>query len=227
MAMIWFLLIGVSVSAAELRRRVVYTDVELEFSAREVRRYMRLATGHHADEISLIADCNELAATSSRFNETVLLTTGACAQIHLSAPLLASHHTIISNDQVILIAGVTAQDVLFGAYTFAEQLGIHFSLHGDILPDPNMPLPLAKYAHQSLSGHVKSVLSSPQFDYRGLQVSSKLFHSHCAFVRSFVRSFVHPCRCLGGWSACTYTHMEKYMHAYIYINTYTYIHIYN
>ena len=159
-------------SAAEFRRRVVYSNAELEFSAREVRRYMRLATGHHSDEMSLLEDCDELGATSSHFNETVFLTTGTCAQMHLSSPLATSQHRIITGDRIILLIGAAPQDVLFGAYTFAEQLGIHFSLHGDILPDPNLPLPLAKYAHQPLSGHVKSVLSTPQFDYRGLQVLS-------------------------------------------------------
>ena len=168
----WLLLAAtISASAANFRRRVVYTHEELEFSAREVRRYVRLATGHHADEMSLRTDCNELDASSPSFNDSIILTMGACAKEHLSTPLSPSQHKIITNNNHIVIIGAAAQDVLFGAYTLAEQLGIHFSLHGDILPDPNLPLALAKYAHQPLSGHVKAKLLSPQFDYRGLQVS--------------------------------------------------------
>ena len=195
MVSIWFLVLAatVSASAAKFRRRVVYTHAELEFSAREVRRYVRLATGHHADEISLWTNCNELDATSLGFNETVLLTMGACAEMHLSTPLSQSQHKIIAKNNIIVIIGTAAQAVLFGAYTLAEQLGIHFSLHGDILPDPNLPLALAKYAHQPLSGHVKSSSLSPQFDYRGLQVLSMCIHTYLRDYLYFISNFSSDC----------------------------------
>ena len=44
--------------------------------------------------------------------------------------------------KVLRISGGSSQAILFGAYEFAEQLGIRFYLHGDVIPDEKIPFRL-------------------------------------------------------------------------------------
>ena len=61
---------------------------------------------------------------------------------------------------VIVVCGATPKAVLYAAYTFAEQLGARFMLHGDVLPAVNATFRLPTNLSLSLT---------PAFALRGLQ----------------------------------------------------------
>ncbi len=46
------------------------------------------------------------------------------------------------NSRVLRINGGSSQAILYGAYEFAEQLGVRFYLHGDVIPDEKIPFRL-------------------------------------------------------------------------------------
>jgi hypothetical protein len=58
-----------------------------------------------------------------------------------------------------VISGGSDLAVLYGAYRFAEKLGVRFYLHGDVIPDKQIPLVIAR-----LDEH-----GSPLFERRGIQ----------------------------------------------------------
>jgi hypothetical protein len=80
---------------------------------------------------------------------------------------------------VVLVTGGDAQGTLYGAYRLVEHLGVRFYMHGDVIPDERLPLPVAgpqKGAEQlqSLAGPLPSLPSlhevgKPLFALRGIQ----------------------------------------------------------
>jgi hypothetical protein len=53
---------------------------------------------------------------------------------------LKTYHALKS--KVLRISGGSPQALLYGAYEFAEQLGVRFYLHGDVIPDEKIPFRL-------------------------------------------------------------------------------------
>jgi hypothetical protein len=66
--------------------------------------------------------------------------------------------TIGSKHKVLLICGGDDCGTLYGAYRFLEELGIHFYIHGDVIPDNKIIL---KFPNLDITGE-------PQFDLRGI-----------------------------------------------------------
>ena len=60
---------------------------------------------------------------------------------------------------VVLVAGGDPTGTLYGAYRLAEQMGVRFSMHGDVIPDQPMAPAFA----------VGDELGKPLFDRRGIQ----------------------------------------------------------
>ncbi len=108
----------------------------VELAAKEVRRYMYLRSGellpiqvYNGQELpkkyiwlmvkgqkepaSLLTDNQR--SLISKFNDESYLLSG-------------------KNDKAVIIGG-SPQGTLFGAYAFAEKLGVRFYLHGDVIPD--------------------------------------------------------------------------------------------
>ena len=58
------------------------------------------------------------------------------------------------NDRVLLIIGGDDVGTLYGAYAFAEKLGVRFYLHGDVIPDERIPFAIPKLdeTHRPLFG---------------------------------------------------------------------------
>ncbi len=92
-------------------------------AAKEIRKYIYLRTGKllHIEEKSERND--RLNAIELKLDPTleeqefVLKTSGN------------------NSEKELIIAGGSEQALLYGAYEFAEQLGIRFYLHGDVIPD--------------------------------------------------------------------------------------------
>ena len=163
-------------ASTEHVRIVAYGEPQLEFAARETRRYIRLTTGAHADLVRLNA------STLSQYDELILIATSRYARnfaatnlpklaTTLPTTLAREHHSIRVTNAHVLIVGGSRSGALFGAYTLAEQLGVVFTLHGDILPDATKPLPHARCANAPLSTclSVTALDLTPTFDHRGLQ----------------------------------------------------------
>lgn len=87
-----------------------------KLAAKEIRKYFYQRTG----EILTIA-------TESKSANKITLSTDA---------LLAEDEFLLqTNEGDLTISGGSPQSVLYGAYELAEQLGVRFYLHGDVVPD--------------------------------------------------------------------------------------------
>lgn len=74
--------------------------------------------------------------------------------------------------RVVVVAGATDTAVLFGAYRFAEILGVWFSIDGDVPPDRTAPTPTdaTDWSRRGrLPAGIADVADAPAFAQRGLQ----------------------------------------------------------
>lgn len=95
----------------------------VKLAAQEVRRYVYLRSG------TLLP----LTAMPRAVASIVLQT---------DAQLPPQHFRLRTDGTVLTIAGGSGVAVLYGAYAFAEKLGVRFNLHGDVVPDEQSPFSL-------------------------------------------------------------------------------------
>lgn len=117
--------------------------------AREVRRYVYQRTGKllpviQVDEID--ASVRNAVIVASKNRLLVKSSQPAPATESLLTSLEPGHYSLqtIHRDgwKIVLIAGGDPLGTLYGAYRFAEHLGVGFYLHGDTIPDERMVLHL-------------------------------------------------------------------------------------
>jgi hypothetical protein len=135
-------------------------------AAQEIRRYFYLTTG----KLPAIAD----ETTSDASGELILVANKDWPLLKASTDLdeslvksIASLKpeqyllkTITHNErQVLLVVGGDPAGTLYGAYRLAEELGVRFYLHGDIVPDGKRETQLPKL----------DVVGKPLFAERGIQ----------------------------------------------------------
>lgn len=142
--------ISVSGSASDLER----------VAANEIRRYLYLRTGELAPlETRAAGAC---IVVGSKDSDVVRESIGADAtlgaEIRDLGPQQYRIRTLESSSKV-LISGGDALGTLYGAYRFAEHIGVRFYLHGDVLPDGRMPLKIP----------VIDDRGKPLFETRGIQ----------------------------------------------------------
>ena len=108
-------------------------------AAREVRRYFYLRTG----QLLPIVTTNRLPA-----GDTIVVARKDRPLVPASATAaLAPQQYILKTSggdrppagRTLLIAGGDDAGTLYGAYRFAERLGVRFYLHGDVVPDDQNP----------------------------------------------------------------------------------------
>ncbi len=160
------------------------SDSRVELAAREVRRYMYLRTGEllpmqvysgqelpkkfiwlmvrgQQEPVALFTD-NQHLEIEKFTPDSYLLSSANVYPVKEHSPgspanvgLLATSGKV---DRVIIIGG-SPQGTLYGAYAFAENLGVRFYLHGDVIPD------------QKLSRGLQAVneTGTPLFETRGIQ----------------------------------------------------------
>ncbi len=111
-----------------------------QLAAREVRRYAYLRTG------TLLP-----LATNA--------TAGAVIRLKTDPTLEKQQYRLKTEGPALIISGGSDVGVLYGAYAFAEKLGVRFQIDGDVVPDARVPLvlPVLDETHQ------------PLFNLRGLQ----------------------------------------------------------
>ena len=98
-------------------------SAKLKLSAKEVRRYVYLRSG-----------------TLLPLTETPRA--GASIVLKTDAQLREQQYRLRTDVAVLTISGGSDVAVLYGAYAFAEKLGVRFYLHGDVAPDEQIPFKL-------------------------------------------------------------------------------------
>jgi hypothetical protein len=93
---------------------------QVRLAAKEVRRYVYLRTG-------------ELLPVGSDAQ-------GKVVSFAVDTSLASEEYRLKTEGEKVTISGGSPVAVLYGAYAFAEKLGIRFYLHGDVVPDGKIPL---------------------------------------------------------------------------------------
>jgi hypothetical protein len=135
-------------------------------ASREVMRYLYVRTGrllsiHPTDRIPSTGDVIVLATG----NESPALgrfidksTTAEIASLK-HEPYLLKTVTKAPRSKILLIVGGDDVGLLYGAYRFAEKLGVRFYINGDTIPDQRVPFVLPEMDE----------IGRPLFDIRGIQ----------------------------------------------------------
>jgi hypothetical protein len=113
--------------------------VQVKLAAKEIRRYAYLRTGTLLD----------IAPEAS----------GQRVVLKLDTVLGEQEYRLKTEGDTLTISGGSPVAVLYGAYAFAEKLGMRFYLHGDVVPDAKIPLKLPALDETR----------KPIFDTRGIQ----------------------------------------------------------
>lgn len=137
-----------------------------DFAAREVRRYLYLRTGRLAElhPAASVSEVDGPLIVVSRHDRNLAkeLTPDPAARLSLLT-LEAQQYWIKTLEQhgrnVWLVAGGDETGVLYGAYALAEAMGVRFYLHGDVIPDEPLSLPLPIVDQRGM----------PIFTLRGIQ----------------------------------------------------------
>ena len=98
----------------------------VKLAAREVRRYIYLRTGRLLNIVDHRSGQSDLADISFIFS--------------VDPKLADQEYCLKSTGNTLAISGGSEIAVLYGAYAFAEKLGVRFYLHGDVVPDGKIPL---------------------------------------------------------------------------------------
>jgi hypothetical protein len=94
----------------------------VQIAAKEIRRYVFQRTG-------------ELLPVKSKFSGKVIA-------LDVDASLEAQQYSLKTTGNALTISGGSPIAVLYGAYHFAEAIGVRFYLHGDVIPDGKAPFVL-------------------------------------------------------------------------------------
>eukprot|EP01065_Artemidia_motanka_P023929 TRINITY_DN28586_c0_g1_i1.p1 TRINITY_DN28586_c0_g1~~TRINITY_DN28586_c0_g1_i1.p1 ORF type:complete len:929 (+),score=311.43 TRINITY_DN28586_c0_g1_i1:88-2874(+) len=156
------------------------------YVARELRRYVYHATG----ALPSLADTRSNASGAvaewlgqGGAREAVVLTSPGGGLASAGCPALRTALAVSAEDgahavvvcpmgasRVTALVGAGDTGRLYAVATAAEQLGIRFEVHGDVLPDPTQSGGLPLRAHASAHLPLQhAVLDSPLFTTRGLQ----------------------------------------------------------
>ncbi len=135
-------------------------------ASREVRRYIYIRTGMLAPVVAdnqmipRVRSVIALAPTASRLLANLPVDRRLRDSLRtMSAESFCLHTLKTGTGSILLISGATDIATLYGAYAFAETMGIRFSAHGDDIPDGRLiwTMPVMVQWH------------TPLFATRGLQ----------------------------------------------------------
>ncbi len=127
----------------------------------EIRRYVYLRSGVL---LSLVTEADPPAAVRILVGRKDRTFVGYSPEIHARAGSLDPQQYLLKtvlteSSKALWIVGGDEAGVLYGAYRFAEKLGIRFYLHGDVIPDRRIPWSLP----------VLDETGKPLFPIRGIQ----------------------------------------------------------
>lgn len=139
MKLLTFALVLITASLAAAATIVCPPDVpeNVRLAAKEIRRYVYLRTG----ELLPIA------------------ATGQGIQFKVDRSLATQQFRLKSDGASLTVSGGSDVAVLYGAYAFAEKLGVRFYLDGDVVPDARIAFAIPKLDETR----------APLFELRGIQ----------------------------------------------------------
>lgn len=120
------------------------------FAAKEIRRYIYLRSGKW---LPLVED-----AAASR-NAIVVATSERAIAGNRGTGLGRQDYLLRSEGSTVYVIGGSDTATLYGAYRFAEHLGIRFYMDGDVVPDERVPFSIPQLDERR----------SPLFELRGIQ----------------------------------------------------------
>jgi len=111
-------------------------------AAREVRRYVYLTTRRLPPilEVADVLPDGADAVIAAQKDRPIIAALASDAGLKAAISSLGAEHYLLRTIQhkgreIVLIVGGDALGTLYGAYRFAEHLGVRFYLHGDVIPD--------------------------------------------------------------------------------------------
>ena len=134
-------------------------------AAREIRRYLYLRTG----SLFPIEETSRLKG--GRRQAVAVFAKGRLELPERTDPEIIANIDRLGDEEyllksiagggsnLVLVAGGNGPGILYGAYRFAESLGVRFYLHGDVVPDERLPAALPDVDE----------LGKPLFGLRGIQ----------------------------------------------------------
>lgn len=126
-------------------------------AAAEVRRYVYVRTGALLPLAPALPAAGDAIVVAAKDNAAVSGLDAGAVDLKPQEFLLK---TVKSGDRtILLVAGGDAAGTLYGAYRFAELLGVRFHLHGDTIPDEKIPFALPAAGERA----------RPLFELRGIQ----------------------------------------------------------
>jgi hypothetical protein len=96
-------------------------------AAKEIRKYIYLRSNLLSNIVS--------GRTEKQYNTEIILSVDTM----LGDQEFSLKTKKAKNEKSLTITGGSQQALLYGAYEFAEQLGVRFYLHGDVIPDKKAP----------------------------------------------------------------------------------------
>jgi len=110
-------------------------------AAREIRRYMYLRTGTlpPVEQTAALPQEVDVVVVATK-DRAIVGTVAMAADIKQAIAALGPQQYLLrtlaqNNRRVLLVVGGDSVGTLYGAYRFAEHLGVRFYLHGDVVPD--------------------------------------------------------------------------------------------
>ena len=136
-------------------------------ASREIQRYMYMRTGTF---LEIVPDSSKkISKTRDRIivankNSSLVIPETNSQSMGLLMSLIDGDHYLLKTIKrgktvTLLVTGGNESGVLYGAYRFAEKLGIRFYLDGDTIPDKKIPYSLPDLNEDS----------KPLFEVRGIQ----------------------------------------------------------
>lgn len=112
-----------------------------QLAAKEIRRFVYQRT----DELLVISQ-------ETADNNTAI-------KLEIDHQLEEQEFKLKTNGNILTISGGSPQALLYGAYEFAEQLGVRFYMHGDVIPDEKIAFSMPQM----------DIQDKPLFRLRGIQ----------------------------------------------------------
>ena len=167
--MVVFCLIETSHAQSDKSDVVIVVDKDASWierlAAQEVRRYVFVRTGL----LPQVRDSEDQSMAKSvvvvgNKERAAIVNQAAEEELRDTIEKLEPEQYVVKtrsdgDRKVLLLVGGDGVGTLYAAYRFAEQLGIRFYLHGDVIPDERVPLQLGEY----------NEVGKPLFHRRGIQ----------------------------------------------------------
>ena len=160
----WLIVLGGIVSFASAQEKIVISpragNLEM-FASREVMRYVYLRTGKLLPIVAGDKQPSDQAIVIARKDRDLIKGVIRDGETGKSIAALKPQQFMlktIDNPKCLVIVGGDDVGTLYGAYRFAETLGVRFYLHGDVIPDVKEEFSIPKLDETG----------NPVFDLRGI-----------------------------------------------------------